>query len=110
MPENKNNPKNSLKRGYRRLNKAAQSAKAAFTALQKPEAKKAETEKKTAVTNAEAEAEALKIRAEAEAEANRTIAASLTPEIIENKKLEKWNGELPKVTGGNAFVELGGVE
>ena len=48
--------------------------------------------------------------AEAEAEANRTIAASLTPEIIENKKLEKWNGELPKVTGGNAFVELGGVE
>lgn len=48
MPENKNNPKNSLKRGYRRLNKAAQSAKAAFTALQKPEAKKAEAEKKQA--------------------------------------------------------------
>lgn len=71
---------------------------------------KAETEKKTAVTNAEAEAEALKIRAEAEAEANRVIAQSLTPEIIENKKLEKWNGELPKVTGGNAFVELGGIE
>ena len=71
---------------------------------------KAETEKKTAVTNAEAEAEALKIRAEAEAEANRTIAASLTPEIIENKKLEKWNGELPKVTGGSAFVELGGID
>ncbi len=71
---------------------------------------KAETEKKTAVTNAEAEAEALKIRAEAEAEANRTIAASLTPEIIENKKLEKWNGELPKVTGGSAFVDIGSVE
>ena len=71
---------------------------------------KAETEKKTAVTNAEAEAEALKIRAEAEAAANRTIAAALTPEIIENKKLEKWNGELPKVTGGSAFVELGGID
>ena len=71
---------------------------------------KAETEKKTAVTNAEAEAEAMKIRAEAEAEANRTISESLTPEIIEYKKLEKWNGELPKVTGGSAFVELGGIE
>ncbi len=47
MPETKNNPKNPVKRGYRRLNKAAQSAKAAFTALQKPESKKAEAEKKS---------------------------------------------------------------
>ena len=72
---------------------------------------KAETEKKTAITNAEAEAEAIKIRAEAEAEANTTISKSLTSQVIENKKIEKWNGELPKVTGGSGtFVDLGELE
>lgn len=72
---------------------------------------KAETEKKTKITNAEAEAEAVKIKAEAEAEANKTIAASLTDQVIENKKIEKWNGELPKVTGGaGTFVDLSEIE
>lgn len=71
---------------------------------------KAETEKQTAITNAEAQAEATKIRAEGEAEANRAISASLTEQIIENKKIEKWNGELPKVTGGSGtFVDFAGL-
>ncbi len=71
---------------------------------------KAETEKRTAITNAEAEAEALKIRAEGEAEANRTISKSLSDEIIENKKIEKWNGELPKVTGGSGtIIDIGRI-
>ena len=69
---------------------------------------KAETEKQTAITNAEAQAEATKIRAEGEAAANRAITESLTPEIIENKKIEKWNGELPRVTGGaDPIINLG---
>ena len=69
---------------------------------------KAETEKQTAITVAEAEAEAIKIRAEAEAEANRLINASLTDQVIENKKIEKWDGELPKVTGSSGtFVDVG---
>lgn len=62
---------------------------------------KAETEKQTAITNAEAEAEAMKIKAEAEAEANKTISASLSDEIIEYSKIEKWNGVLPQVTGNS---------
>ena len=71
---------------------------------------KAETEKKTAITNAEAEAEAAKIRAEGEAEANKTLAKSLTNEVIENKKIEKWNGELPKVTGDSGtIIDIGSV-
>lgn len=71
---------------------------------------KAETEKQTAITNAQAEAEAIKIRAEAEAEANRTISESLTDQIIENKKIEKWDGKLPMVTGGaGAFVDIGDI-
>ncbi len=67
---------------------------------------KAETDKQTAITNAQAEAEALKIKAEAEAEANAIISASITNELINYNKIEKWNGSLPQVTGGNAIVDL----
>ncbi len=71
---------------------------------------KAETEKQTAITNAEAEAASVKIRAEAEAEANRVISESLNSQIIENKKIEKWDGKLPSVTGGaGAFVDIGDI-
>ena len=69
---------------------------------------KAETEKKTAITNAEAEAEATKIKAKAEAEANETINKSLTDKVIQNEKIKKWNGKLPKVTGsGGTIIDLG---
>jgi len=67
---------------------------------------KAETEKQTAITNAEAEAEALKIKAQAEAEANATIAASITKELVDYNKIEKWDGSLPQVTGGSTIVDL----
>ena len=71
---------------------------------------KAETEKQTAITNAEAEAEALKIKAEAEAEANRIIAASITDALVDYNKIEKWDGALPQVTGSNTIVDLTGDE
>ena len=72
---------------------------------------KAETEKQTAITNAEAKAEAVKIKAEGEAEANKKISDSLTDKIIENKKLEKWNGELPQVQGnGGTIIDIGSVQ
>ena len=68
---------------------------------------KAETEKQTAITNAQAEAETIRIKAEAEAEANRTISESLTEQILENNKIQKWNGELPQVVGDNgAIIDL----
>lgn len=71
---------------------------------------KTKTDKQTAITNAQAEAEATKIKAEAEAEANRTISNSLTDKVIENKKIEKWNGELPQVTGGaSTIIDIGGA-
>lgn len=71
---------------------------------------KAETEKQTAITNAEASAEAVKIKAEGDAAANKLISDSLTDRVIENKKIEKWNGELPKVTGdGGAIIDIGDV-
>lgn len=68
---------------------------------------KAETDKQKAITNAQAEAESIRIRAQAEADANKTIAASLTDEVIEYQKIQKWDGILPKVTGGaGTFVTL----
>ncbi len=67
---------------------------------------KAETEKQTAITNAEAEAEATRIKAEAEAAANKALTESLTPELIEYNKIQKWDGKLPQVTGSSAIVDL----
>ena len=66
----------------------------------------AEKEKQVAEVNAEKKkieaegnAEATKIKAAAQAEANKEIAASLTPELIEKIKYDKWNGALPEVQG-----------
>lgn len=59
---------------------------------------------------AEGEAEAVKIKAEAEAEANKKIADSLTPELIENNKINKWNGTVPAVSGSGAtIVDVGNI-
>ena len=60
---------------------------------------KAETEKQTAITNAQAEAETIRIKAQAQADANKTISESLNEYVIENKKIEKWDGKLPQVQG-----------
>lgn len=78
---------------------------------------KAEQEKETAVINAEkakikaeGEAEAIRIQAEAEAAANKMIAESLTEELIESQKINKWDGSVPMVTnGGNSIVDLRGI-
>ena len=48
-------------------------------------------------TKAEAEAEAIKTKADAQADANKKIRDSLS----EDKKLEAWDGVLPKVSAGS---------
>ena len=65
---------------------------------------KAETEKQTAITNAEAEAETIRIRAEAEAEANNKIKESLSDEILRSKFYEKWDGKLPQAMGSDSII------
>ena len=50
---------------------------------------------------AEAEAEAIKTKADAQADANKKIRDSLSEEVLENKKLETWDGVLPKVSTGS---------
>ncbi len=58
------------------------------------------------LVQAKAEAESKLIRAEAEAKANRVLSASITPTLVEYKKIEKWNGIQPTVTGANAIINL----
>lgn len=55
---------------------------------------------------AEGEAEAVRIQAEAQAEANEMIAESLTPDLIEQQKITKWNGDVPRVYGGDSLSVL----
>lgn len=69
---------------------------------------KAEADKKVRLTEAEARAEAAKIEAQGQAEANRIIQDSVTDRVLENKKLEKWNGELPRYVGSeNSQLMIG---
>mgnify|MGYP003509199502 CR=1 FL=1 len=65
---------------------------------------KAETEKQTAITNAEAQAQTIKIKAEAEAEANNKIKESLNDNIIRSKFYEKWDGKLPEAMGSDSII------
>lgn len=68
------------------------------------EKEKAAIEAEQVKIKAEGQAEATRIKAEAEAEANKKIAGSLTPELIEKKKIDKWNGDVPKVQGSGATI------
>lgn len=77
---------------------------------QKAEAqvRKTEAEAKQRVAQAQGEAEAKKLSADAEAYYNKTVAASITPEYVQYKALEKWSGELPQMMTGGAvpFVNI----
>ena len=64
----------------------------------------AQIQAEQAKIKAQGEADAKKIASEAEAQANRKIAESLTPELIEKQKIEKWNGDVPKVQGNSTPI------
>lgn len=61
-----------------------------------------ENNNRVTISKAEADAQAKITAAEAEAEANRKIAQSLTPELIEKLKYERWNGEVSKYVGNGS--------
>lgn len=67
-----------------------------------------EEEAKQKIIAAEAEAKAILLKAEAEAEANKKLSESMDKNLIEYKKIEKWNGEFPEVMGNtvNPFVTM----
>lgn len=71
---------------------------------------KAEADATVKKTQAQAEADALLIEAQAEADANALLENSLTPNVLKNHMIEKWNGELPMVEGAdNPIIDLGDI-
>ena len=66
-------------------------------------AQAAANEKKIA---ADAEAESIKTVADAQAEANKKLANSITKDLVDYTKVEKWDGKLPQVSGGSAIIDM----
>lgn len=71
-------------------------------AVAKKEAETAEYKKQ----KAQLEGEAKVIEAQKEKEANELISKTLTEELLLEQFIEKWNGELPKVSGGNNMFDV----
>jgi len=63
-----------------------------------------------ALLSSKAKADATIALAQARAEANRLLGESLTPGLsayyLESKKIQKWDGVLPRVSGGGAIVDF----
>lgn len=72
--------------------------------LNNVEIAKAEAQAESAKIKAKADAEVMKIAADAEAEANKKISESLTDNLIDKIKYEKWDGVLPQVQGSGATI------
>jgi regulator of protease activity HflC (stomatin/prohibitin superfamily) len=71
------------------------------------ELQKQEMLAKANVAKAQGEAQSILVRAKAEAEGNRLLQTTLTPAMIQNKTIEKWDGVLPQITGGTTpFVNI----
>lgn len=71
------------------------------------ELREAEAQAQKAVATAQGEAESMLVKARAEAEANRLKQSSLTTNLIEYERVQKWDGKLPQVTGGaTPFINL----
>ena len=63
--------------------------------------KEAEANAKIKVAEAEGAARAMKVKADAEAYYNKTISASLSPMIVQEDFIEKWDGKFPNVYMGS---------
>lgn len=55
----------------------------------------------TRIEKAKSESQAILLKAESQAKANRLLNESITPEILEFNKINRWNGKLPTTTLGS---------
>ena len=94
-------PPKSLSAAIEAKNQAIQEALKAENLV-----KQAEANAQIAIAKAKGEAEATRVKADAEAYYNRTISASLSPFIIQEDWIEKWNGQLPQVTSGQGGMMI----
>lgn len=66
----------------------------------------AEADAEVAKVQADADAYAVQVKAEAEADANTKISGSITPDLIEYRQIQQWNGELPRFMGGSSTLPI----
>src|SRR6185295_15493706 len=59
-----------------------------------------------AVAKADGEAKSILAVAEAQAKANRLLSESITPTLVEYKKIVAWDGHLSYVSGANGGILL----
>lgn len=70
----------------------------------------ADADAKAEIAKAQGDAAARRLAADAEAYANKTITSSLTQELVEYRKVQKWDGKLPQVqsgSGAGTLLQLG---
>jgi len=74
------------------------------------QAKQAEAEAKVLIARAEGQAKATLIKAKAESEANQLRQKTLTPLLIQQEWVAKWNGVLPTTNAGGSTSLMLGVK
>jgi regulator of protease activity HflC (stomatin/prohibitin superfamily) len=70
------------------------------------ELQKETTLAKAKVAQAEGDANSTLVKAKAQAEANKLLEQTLTPLLVQQKAIDRWNGELPTYNGGGAVPFL----
>jgi len=80
------------------INRVIQAAQDALAAQNKVVQAKAEADQ--VIATAQGAAQATLINAKAQAGANQLLNASLTPTLVQWQAIQKWNGNMPNVTGG----------
>src|SRR5712692_5342157 len=80
------------------INRVIQAAQDALAAQNKVVQAKAEADQ--VIATAQGAAQATLINAKAQADANQLLNASLTPTLVQWQAIQKWNGNMPNVTGG----------
>lgn len=71
------------------------------------ELREAEAEAKKKIANANGEAESMRVKAKAQAESNKLLTDSISEPLIKWQATQKWDGKMPRVTGGAVpFIEI----
>lgn len=69
---------------------------------------RAEADKK--IEEARGVAQSIQVIAKSQADANKILSESITPQLVQYKSLEKWDGILPRMTGGAVpFINIDGI-
>lgn len=98
--------------GALRVDKQVESSiNAVLTASQKAieaenKVKQAQAEAQQAVATARGDSASAVIAASGNSQANAILMRSLTPELIQYQTVQKWNGVMPTVTGGQPLISL----